>query len=518
MFAEIPEKLGRYEIRQVIGRGAMGMVYLAFDPLIERSVAIKVVRIPPWMSDDDVKLYHARFFQEAKAAGRLHHSNIVTVFDMGVDEETHTPYIVMEYIEGYNLKSRLINEGSIPWEELLLIIYQVALALAYAHNQGIVHRDIKPANIMLASDRVLLGDFGIAHLPQSDMTERGQLLGSPSYMSPEQAMGQPATPLSDLFSLGVVVYECLAGQKPFDGDTFSQISYKVINEPPPDLRMLRPDLPKNVIDLVESLLQKNTTQRMPDATTLARRIVEIFEAHGRPIPKMLNSLDTLNSGIQKEISGYAPIHDERTHPLIQQQLLPFSFLNPRNWNPLTTVALGALIFGLGFVAFGIAPLNLSQGTPPLPRVSSLTFTVTAPPLPPKQDWAVPPSKPMDQPVSSNPQPIPKIKKCNVSMIVNHPFLSLQMRIDRDDILLAETVLVPQKKTILGPIKRLIGESTFRFSVEDGVNQLKLNMHTEGFSKIQRVSVTCRQGRPSWIRLTIDKETHQVTTLWGPSAP
>ena len=525
MVPEMPESLGRYAIREVIGRGAMGTVYLAFDPLIERMVAVKVVRIPPWMSDEDVAMYHARFFQEAKAAGRLQHPHIVTVFDMGVDPQTRTPFIVMEFIPGENLKTRLQNEGPLPWDDLFVILYQVAQGLDYAHRQGIVHRDIKPANIMLAGDRVRIADFGIAHLPKSDMTRSGQLIGSPSYMSPEQAMGLPATPQSDLFALGVVMYECLAGQKPFDGETFSEISFRILNEPHPDLRRFREDLPDDVIELVEKLLAKDPKHRLSGADVLAREIVRILRTHGHDLPEKVQALDTMITGFPRSYSSEGTIHEERTIPVYRRAGRAWlrrtaDFLAVRG--PLAALFLGLAVLTYGLYAGGLLPrTGRREPSMPVPRVSGTTHTVTAPapptmsPLPPPTSQESPPTPSAQSSVSENPlkETTPDFR-CRVTLIANYPFLSLKTRVEREDELLAETVLVPKKKTILGPIKQLVRESYVRFSVPQGVSTLRLTFLAERFRRTHRVRIRCRHGERLWIRTVIDQETHAITSTWG----
>ncbi|MCS7313633.1 MAG: serine/threonine protein kinase, partial [Acidobacteria bacterium] len=250
----------------ILGRGSMGVVYQGFDPLIERDIALKVIRIPPWMSEEEVQEYRERFFREAKAAGKLQHPNIVTIYDIGTDDRTGIPFIVMELVRGETLKNRIQRQGSLPWPMMVDIVRQVAEALHFAHSHGIVHRDIKPSNVMLTeSGLVKITDFGIAHMPASELTRTGQLLGSPSYMSPEQVLGERVTYRTDLFSLGVVLFEGLTGQKPFQGDTFSQITFKIVHESPPDLRVLRPDLPEALYRLVDRMLAKNPSERFETA-------------------------------------------------------------------------------------------------------------------------------------------------------------------------------------------------------------------------------------------------------------
>ena len=222
---------GRYKIGSEIGRGAMGIVYQGFDPLIGRNLAIKSIKTDG-LSSAEYQEHKARFVREARAAGVLGHPNIVTVHDFG--EEEGTLYLAMELLSGESLQQLLEEQGRLPVETILPIFEQVGSALDRAHLHGIIHRDIKPGNIMVLDDgRVKVTDFGIAKLLLSaNVTQAGSTLGSPSYMSPEQIKGLPIDGRSDIFSLGVVLYQCLMGTQPFPGQNVSTIAYKIINEEP----------------------------------------------------------------------------------------------------------------------------------------------------------------------------------------------------------------------------------------------------------------------------------------------
>ena len=233
---ETMHQLGRYEIVAELGRGAMGAVFRARDPKIDRTVAIKTISVSA-VAARDIEHYRQRFFREAQAAGRMSHPGIVTIYDVGEDETTHTPFIVMEYVEGNSL-GRLVattSTAKLPREIALKLLRQIAEALDYAHRQGIVHRDIKPANIMVTADgQPKIADFGIAKLVMAETTLPGHVVGTPAYMSPEQLNGKVVDGRSDLFSLGVIAYWLLTGIKPFDGETITEICLQVaIKEPAP---------------------------------------------------------------------------------------------------------------------------------------------------------------------------------------------------------------------------------------------------------------------------------------------
>ena len=231
---ETTHQLGRYEIVAELGRGAMGAVFRARDPKIDRAVAIKTIAVPAF-SKHDAEHYRQRFFREAQAAGRMSHPGIVTIFDVGEDETSHTPFIVMECVEGNSL-DRLVataSTGRLPRDMALKLLRQIAEALDYAHRQGIVHRDIKPANVMVTTEgQPKIADFGIAKLAMAETTLPGHVVGTPAYMSPEQLNGKAVDGRSDLFSLGVIAYWLLTGVKPFDGETLTEICVQVVTKDP----------------------------------------------------------------------------------------------------------------------------------------------------------------------------------------------------------------------------------------------------------------------------------------------
>lgn len=223
--------LGRYKIISEIGQGAMGTVYKAVDPIIDRTVAIKTINLN--LSRQELEEYEARFQQEIKAAGRLNHPNIVTIYDVGKTESV--AYMAMEFLEGSELKDLIASGNLPPADQVVDIISQVADGLWFAHQQDIVHRDVKPSNIMVLKGGIAkITDFGIARLPNSAVkTMTGLILGSPRYMSPEQVIGKTIDARSDIFSLGVVLYEALTGIAPFDGDNVNAIMYATVNTTPP---------------------------------------------------------------------------------------------------------------------------------------------------------------------------------------------------------------------------------------------------------------------------------------------
>ena len=257
------QQLGRYEILAEIGRGAMGAVFQARDPRINRVVAIKTISVPE-TGAAEMEQYRQRFFREAQAAGRLSAPGIVTIYDVDEDEATHTPFLVMEYVSGRTLDQLVeaASPGKLPREQALDLIQQIAEALDYAHSHGIVHRDIKPSNIIVTDEgHAKIADFGIAKLSLGEVTVAGQVLGTPAYMSPEQLNGKPVDGRSDLFSLGVIAYWLLVGQKPFTGDTLTSISVQVLAKDPPLPTQLDPSLNPEFNYVLGRVLAKDPEQR-----------------------------------------------------------------------------------------------------------------------------------------------------------------------------------------------------------------------------------------------------------------
>ncbi len=260
-------QLGRYEVLGELGQGAMGVVYKARDPLIDRVVAIKTINLG--LALDEKEEYEGRFYQEAKAAGRLSHPNIVTIYDVGKNDEI--AYIAMEFLEGRELRDIMNDEGLLPVHQVLDIVAQVAQGLAYAHEYGIVHRDVKPSNIMVVRDgHVKITDFGIARMASSSVrTQTGMVLGSPKYMSPEQVMGKLTDQRSDIFSLGVMLYEMLTGLAPFTGDNVNAIMYQTLNTIPAPPNTLNPAVPEMVNFIVAKALTKNLEDRYQETQDFA---------------------------------------------------------------------------------------------------------------------------------------------------------------------------------------------------------------------------------------------------------
>lgn len=264
---KIPEKLGKYEIKEQIGRGSMGVVYKGHDPFSDKDIAVKVAMSESLNDKESGERYRKMFFNEAHTAGTLKHPNIVDILDAGVEESEDGDhcYIVMELIEsGDTLKTYCNAKNLLPLETVVEIIFKCAKALDYAHRNGVVHRDIKPTNILIDKDRdVKIADFSIAHLMNSDTTSTMPMgfVGSPRYMSPEQVQEDQITNQTDLFSLGIVMYELLTGKHPFAAESFSRLIHMIINEEHTPLSTHRPDVPEILEKIIHHALQKNPEKR-----------------------------------------------------------------------------------------------------------------------------------------------------------------------------------------------------------------------------------------------------------------
>jgi len=281
------EKLGRYVIVEEIGQGAMGVVYKAVDPLIDRTVAIKTINLD--LSKEELANFEKRFQREVQSAGKLNHPNIVTVYDVGRTEGV--AYMAMEFLEGKELREILDSGVVLPIEKIAHIASQVADGLGFAHEHGIVHRDVKPANVMVMKNGLVkITDFGIAQMSSASRTLSGMVMGSPKYMSPEQVVGQAVDGRSDIFSLGVVLYEMLAGKTPFAGENISAIMYQILNDEPIPPKAFNQNIPDSINFIVLKALAKHPDKRYQNAKEMARdlkryKTMEISGSGEQPQPE-----------------------------------------------------------------------------------------------------------------------------------------------------------------------------------------------------------------------------------------
>lgn len=278
---DMPARLGRYEIVRQLGRGAMGVVYEGLDPNIGRRVAIKTARRDVIEASGRADEMIERFLREARAAGGLNHAHIITIYD--ADEQDGTAYIAMEYVEGTDLQKTIGQRSRFSPEETVALGATVCEALAHAHDNGVVHRDVKPSNIMMLNDGTIrVADFGIARVKDSSLTQEGAMIGTPHYMSPEQFMGQRVDGRSDLFSVGIILYELLTGEKPFHGEAISTVMHAVIKTDPIDPSALNFSVNNVLSEVIMKSLEKAPNQRYADGRAMAAALRESLKEHPDP--------------------------------------------------------------------------------------------------------------------------------------------------------------------------------------------------------------------------------------------
>jgi len=332
------ENIGKYKIIEVLGKGAMGIVYKALDPDINREVAIKTIHFDTAAEGQEREDMQQRFMREAQAAGRLTHANIVMIYDVG--REGGMTYIVMQFIEGRSL-AKMIGGERLPVEYIVRLMTQVCQALDYAHQKGIVHRDIKPANILIdKGGNPFLADFGVARMETSTVTQTGTVMGTPSYMSPEQVMGKKIDKRSDIFSLGVILFELLAGKRPFAGDSITTVMYKIVHDVPLSLKEVWKDVPSGFDYIVSKALAKDPEQRYQSCLELAYDLANVATLQTR----------TMTMGVSPVIPVAVPVEEK---PKRKVGLIAAAAL-------IVVIAGAAAIYFLGSGKGGGAKTDLSK--------------------------------------------------------------------------------------------------------------------------------------------------------------
>jgi serine/threonine-protein kinase len=303
-----PRRLGRHAVVEEIGRGAMGAVFLAKDPTIDRVVAIKLIQAATGMGESDLEKYATRFYQEARAAGKLHHPGIVTIFDVAHTEDG-TPYIVMEYVRGTTL-SELMKTGPLGSAEMLQISGEILDALGYAHEHGVIHRDVKPANVLVTLEgKVKIMDFGVAHLVGSELTQAEEVIGTPSYMAPEQLSKEAVDRRADIFAFGVLLYEMTTGRLPFTGNSIFAIAQAVVAEEPAPVHEVNPDVPAALSAVVARCVRKAPEQRFQTAAEVKQALLSAFagsDVAGAPLEMLLVESEGVDAGATPPELGPTP--------------------------------------------------------------------------------------------------------------------------------------------------------------------------------------------------------------------
>ena len=346
-------KFGRYKVLAEIGRGAMGVVYKAHDPKIDRIVALKTIVLSERHSTEE-KEFRERFLVEAKAAGRLSHPAIVTIYDVGEASENQDPFLVMEYVEGESLEKQLLDlGGEFPPECALGLVRELACALDYAHSQGIVHRDIKPANILLSKDgHAKITDFGVAKLNTAYQTVAGQSLGTPAYMSPEQLNGDSVDGRSDLFSLGVILYTLLTGHRPFQGNSAMTVSFRVVHQDPLPVSAFDSGFPPDVDYVIGRAIAKDPAHRYQTGQEMADDLTDLQE--GR-VPRSKEKEERAGVRADEQPPPSQPVATQRFVSLKSRASLSSSARKTRRqvatWEYAMFVVLAAGVAAMGVALF-----------------------------------------------------------------------------------------------------------------------------------------------------------------------
>jgi serine/threonine-protein kinase len=387
-----PAKLGKYAIRRELGKGAMGVVYEGFDPSIERVVALKTVRADQLGGEDAPEIL-TRFRREAQAAGRLTHPNVVAVYELG--EDAGTTFIAMEFVKGRSLKEYLESHTRFTTPQLARIMGELLAALDYSHRNGVVHRDIKPGNVMILEDgTVKVADFGIARIEQSNLTQTGMILGTPSYMSPEQFMGQTVDGRSDLFSAGVILYELLTGEKPFTGSA-TTIMHKVLQEEPLPPSRLNVQVPRPFDGVVKRALAKRPDERFQTAREFAEAIKAAAE--GREAPAATDAT-VVGTATMTKRAAQAPIDikTDATQSTIRTVREPAAAAPPPPPAPSRSpVPVIAIVGGVAAIAIAVAawlalrPSGTASAPPVAAAPAAQPAAAPAPPAAPPAPVAAP---------------------------------------------------------------------------------------------------------------------------------
>jgi serine/threonine protein kinase len=541
-----PSKIGRYEIQRELGRGMMGVVYEARDPSLNRTIALKVVRLVFAVSDKERDNFEKRFLLEARVAARLSHPGIVVVHDIDRDAGTGLLYIALEYLEGRTLAQILNDEGLLPWPEALRVVREVAEALHYAHGRGIVHRDIKPANIMvLPGGDVKIMDFGLAkHEMGHELTAAGQLVGTPLFMAPEQVSGKPVDGRTDIFSLGSVTYTLLTGRRPFAADSVPRIMAKVVHQEPPRPSSIRADLPESLDYLVARAMAKAPDERYADGKAMAE---DVADALAGRVPRHQKSWappergeSTIVSAADDEVSDLLAGHLEEVDdsgaqkPPVPREERPAA--PPRaSPSPLRLLTLGMLLVGLtayylsiesperlarlvGFVAPPAAPEAAGRAAAPdradltpSPALAAAVLPSAAPSASPESS----PAGPVPEAASSSrPSPLPKTSSGpmgRLSVRIEHQFKKGSIRLWVDDRLVLEQALDSRttRRALFFTERKGVVEETLK--VTPGRHELQIQLKWDDNVETRRIAAKFRAGATR--KLEIEARGGKLSLAW-----
>jgi serine/threonine-protein kinase len=486
----LPETIGRYRLLRELGRGMMGVVYLAKDPDLGRDIALKVIQLPPGATEEERTSFEQRFFAEAQSAARLTHPGIVIVHDVGRDPASGALFMALQLLPGQTLDSLLKSKQRLEWQEALRITRRVAEALQHAHLEGVVHRDIKPANIMiLPSGEPKIMDFGIAKIETERLTATGQFIGTPLYMSPEQAMARPVDGRSDLFSLGSVLYEMLTGTPAFAGDSVTRILFQLMSAEPAAPSSLVESLSPAIDNVLRKCLAKDVEFRYRDAQSLADDITAII---GPGTDPGRVSAAAGGGGAGTELAG--------THPLsalVSPKAPEAERRLPEDWTSIETraipaspgmrrrraVAAGAVAVALALVVVGFLAYRL-RTPPPVARLV-VEPPVEATPAPSEPDHANPPT-PSPTPAADQP--------ARLVVDFEHSLKSGTLRVYVDDLRVVDQPFGGRvTKKIVG-LEMRKGRVTQTLEVTPGLRVVKVEVLWDDNIKSERSQTFFNPGR------------------------
>jgi serine/threonine protein kinase len=529
------ERFGRYEILTELGRGAMGVVYKARDPKINRVVAVKTISLAG-QSPEEEREYRERFSREAEAAGRLSHPGIVTIFDVGDEPETHSPYIVMEFVGGESLdKALLRGDHKLPVKTALQLTLELAGALDCAHGQGVVHRDLKPSNILLTEDgHAKIADFGVAKLNLANHTLAGRALGTPAYMSPEQLNGEVVDGRSDLFSLGVVLYTVLTGYRPFQGNSALTVSFKVVNRDPIPATLLDTDLPQGLDYIIARAMAKDPAERYQRGMEMVFDVEHLQQ--GRE-PWSKDKLPSSPITGRSAATAHQAAKSSVSYPGIAKELLASA--RSLRWghgatdNPMdnrrrksfiqASVLVGLVISALWVISFGLRGM-LPRTAGPLPAVARVA--PVQPVLTPTIASAVPSAVPAAVPAPTSQaenstknsaktsaknsakasQTSALVSPATLEIEVDHKFADANLSIWVDDRLTYAHRLEALDKKHLVVFHRVQGRELHAMQLSPGKHRLRVQVTSSGPISNQSAMVASEfaSGKRNLLRINFNK--------------
>ncbi len=543
------KRFGRYEIVAELGRGAMGVVYKARDPQIDRLVAVKTVSM--WGQDREEEAeFRMRFMNEAQAAGRLHHAGIVSIFDVGENPDNQDSYIVLEYVSGESLNRILAREKKLSLPKALQLAEEVAVALDYAHSQGVVHRDIKPGNILVTEEgHAKIADFGIAKLNLAHFTLPGRVMGTPAYMAPEQLSGEGVDGRSDLFSLGVILYAMVTGHSPFQGNSATTVCFKVANREPVAATAFDLTLPPELDEVISRAMAKDPEERYQTGAAFAedlRQLQRLFDA-GSATSSMQAALSTgarsasatsrtatrTRKTLQRGIEKNPTAEMDRVEKLIRQVLRNTSSRN---------LVLGAAALALLLIAaiqskllvispkLGMNTISVATNVPPAPTADSLrpnptpvadvsSLESTAAPSHPVPVPAKPNLRKVRRPVSSQPLAAAASERvvplCNLDLAVQHQFKDATLFVWVDDKLALTRPLHggTQKRMVVFNGIRGVDSETLKIPAGKRTLRVRTLSSDETIDLSKTLTAEFIAGSDRSLQVTFDKHNTVMRLTW-----